>query len=312
MRAALSMRALVVGIAAATLGAVGLTTPAHAATDTTWNRLAQCESGGNWKINTGNGYYGGVQFSLSSWYAVGGQRYAPRPDLASRAQQVAAAERLLDIQGWGAWPACSRKLGLGPAQAAGTPDSIRFQSSTSAKKRTFFVNQRRASVGYGASTDVRFVLKKQGGKRLAGAKVRVCEKPQRRASDCTTLRTDTRGQVVHEVETPSRNTAVWATYAGTTKLRSSRSATHRVVVRPSVTATATPTSVSADVSPAGEHNRVRATLQRRTSQGWKAVDTARTSPLGIVRFATDEGTYRVKLAKRPFLAAGKSNRVVVG
>ncbi|MGA7689076.1 MAG: transglycosylase family protein, partial [Jiangellales bacterium] len=125
MRARFSVRALVVSVAAVTLGALGLTTPAHAASDDTWNRLAQCESGGNWKINTGNGYYGGVQFSLGSWNAVGGNRYAPRPDLASRTQQVAAAERLLDIQGWGAWPACSRKLGLGPAQAAGTPASLR-------------------------------------------------------------------------------------------------------------------------------------------------------------------------------------------
>lgn len=312
MRARLSMRALVVGIAAATLGAVGLTTPAHAATDTTWNRLAQCESGGNWKINTGNGYYGGVQFSLGSWYAVGGQRYAPRPDLASRAQQVAAAERLLAVQGWGAWPSCSRKLGLGPAQAAGTPTSIRWGSSSRTKTRTFFVQKRRSQVVYGTSTDVRFVLKKKGGKRLTGARVRVCEKPQQRAKTCTTMRTDPRGRVLHEVATPSRNTALWATYAGTKKLRSTRSATHRVLVRPTVSAVATPTSVTASVSPAGERNRVRATLQRWTSNGWTVVDTRRTGPLGKVRFVADEGTYRVKLPKRPFLTAGVSKRVVVG
>ena len=79
MRARFSVRALVVGVPAVTLGALGLTAPAHAASDDTWNRLAQCESGGNWRINTGNGYYGGVQFSLGSWNAVGGNRYAPRP-----------------------------------------------------------------------------------------------------------------------------------------------------------------------------------------------------------------------------------------
>jgi peptidoglycan hydrolase-like protein with peptidoglycan-binding domain len=74
-----------------------------------WVELAQCESGGNWSINTGNGYYGGLQFALSTWRAVGGQG---RPDQASAAEQMARAEAVLDAQGWGAWPACSRKLGL--------------------------------------------------------------------------------------------------------------------------------------------------------------------------------------------------------
>ena len=75
----------------------------------TWERLAECESGGNWHINTGNGYYGGLQFSLSSWRAVGGSGY---PHQATKAEQIRRGERLLDMQGWGAWPTCSRKLGL--------------------------------------------------------------------------------------------------------------------------------------------------------------------------------------------------------
>lgn len=75
----------------------------------TWERLAECESGGRWHINTGNGYYGGLQFSLSSWRAVGGSGY---PHRATKAEQIRRAERLLDLQGWGAWPACSLKLGL--------------------------------------------------------------------------------------------------------------------------------------------------------------------------------------------------------
>lgn len=74
-----------------------------------WDRLAQCESGGNWSINTGNGYYGGLQFSLSSWRAVGGQGY---PHQASKAEQIARAEALKARQGWGAWPACTKKMGL--------------------------------------------------------------------------------------------------------------------------------------------------------------------------------------------------------
>jgi uncharacterized protein YabE (DUF348 family) len=74
-----------------------------------WDRLAQCEAGGNWSINTGNGYYGGLQFSASSWRAVGGSGL---PHQASREQQIAMGEKLRAAQGWGAWPSCSRKLGL--------------------------------------------------------------------------------------------------------------------------------------------------------------------------------------------------------
>ncbi|GAB3662229.1 resuscitation-promoting factor [Zhihengliuella somnathii] len=78
----------------------------------TWAALAQCESGGNWSINTGNGYYGGLQFSLSSWQAVGGTQYAPYPHQASPSEQIAAAEVLRSNGGWGHWPSCSSKLGL--------------------------------------------------------------------------------------------------------------------------------------------------------------------------------------------------------
>ena len=74
-----------------------------------WDRLANCESSGNWSINTGNGYYGGLQFSLSSWNYVGGSGY---PHQASKAEQIKRAEMLQDRQGWGAWPACTAKLGI--------------------------------------------------------------------------------------------------------------------------------------------------------------------------------------------------------
>lgn len=87
-------------------------TPPPSDREATWDKLAQCESGGNWAINTGNGYYGGVQFAPSSWAAAGGTQYAPRADLATREQQIATAEKLLEMQGWGAWPACSARLGL--------------------------------------------------------------------------------------------------------------------------------------------------------------------------------------------------------
>ncbi|MFC7403048.1 transglycosylase family protein [Citricoccus sp. GCM10030269] len=77
-----------------------------------WQSLAQCESGGNWSINTGNGYYGGLQFSASSWAGAGGTQYAPLPHQATPAEQVATAEVLRANGGWGHWPACSASLGL--------------------------------------------------------------------------------------------------------------------------------------------------------------------------------------------------------
>lgn len=88
---------------------------ASAAPDSDWDRLAQCESGGNWAINTGNGYHGGLQFSASTWAAYGGQEFATYAYQATREQQIAVAERTLAGQGWGAWPACSASLGLNSA-----------------------------------------------------------------------------------------------------------------------------------------------------------------------------------------------------
>src|SRR3990170_4166410 len=85
---------------------------AHGADLDTWNRVAACESTSNWKINTGNGYYGGLQFSQSTWEAYGGRTYAPRADLATKQQQIAVAEKVLTSQGPVAWPVCSKEAGL--------------------------------------------------------------------------------------------------------------------------------------------------------------------------------------------------------
>lgn len=74
----------------------------------TWDQLAACESGGNWAANTGNGYYGGIQFSLSTWQSNGGTGY---PHEASKATQIEVGRRLQATSGWGPWPACTRKLG---------------------------------------------------------------------------------------------------------------------------------------------------------------------------------------------------------
>ncbi len=85
---------------------------AHAASGSVWDRVAACESGGNWSINTGNGFYGGLQFTNSTWRGFGGAAYAPRADLASRSAQIAIAQKTLAAQGPGAWPVCSKKAGL--------------------------------------------------------------------------------------------------------------------------------------------------------------------------------------------------------
>ncbi|WP_145015909.1 resuscitation-promoting factor Rpf [Micrococcus luteus] len=112
---------IVAGMTLAGAAAVGFSAPAQAATVDTWDRLAECESNGTWDINTGNGFYGGVQFTLSSWQAVGGEGY---PHQASKAEQIKRAEILQDLQGWGAWPLCSQKLGLTQADAdAGDVDA---------------------------------------------------------------------------------------------------------------------------------------------------------------------------------------------
>ncbi|MEU3317456.1 transglycosylase family protein, partial [Streptomyces sp. NPDC006662] len=86
---------------------------ADAASIATWDKVAQCESGGNWSINTGNGYYGGLQFSASTWTSFGGGAYASRADLATKQQQILIAEKVLATQGQGAWPSCGPAAGLG-------------------------------------------------------------------------------------------------------------------------------------------------------------------------------------------------------
>jgi LysM repeat protein len=101
-------RLAVVGAVAAGATAA-LAGTATAAPASAWDKLAQCESGGNWSINTGNGYYGGLQFSLSTWRAFGG---TGMPHQASKSTQIAVAEKVLASQGWNAWPSCSRKMGL--------------------------------------------------------------------------------------------------------------------------------------------------------------------------------------------------------
>ncbi|MDQ1044252.1 transglycosylase family protein [Streptomyces sp. V4I2] len=103
----------------APLGLLAATGNAAAADGGVWDRIAQCESGGNWHINTGNGYYGGLQFSASTWRGYGGTAYAPTADQATKSQQIAVATKVQQAQGWGAWPTCSARAGAsGSAPAA--------------------------------------------------------------------------------------------------------------------------------------------------------------------------------------------------
>jgi nucleoid-associated protein YgaU len=115
---------------AAPLMAVG---DASAATASEWDAVAQCESGGNWSINTGNGYYGGLQFSGSTWAAYGGTAYASRADLATKAQQIAVAEKVLAGQGKGAWPVCGKGLSSTPNNGGAAPSAGNSTSGGSAK-----------------------------------------------------------------------------------------------------------------------------------------------------------------------------------
>ncbi len=110
---------------------LGTSGTANAAT-VNWDAIASCESGGNWHINTGNGFYGGLQFTQGTWAGYGGTAYASRADLATREQQITVAERTLAKQGIGAWPVCGRKAGSASAAKSGTGTN----SGTSTKKHS--------------------------------------------------------------------------------------------------------------------------------------------------------------------------------
>ncbi|MFC7491171.1 MULTISPECIES: transglycosylase family protein [unclassified Knoellia] len=120
------LRRAVVGTAllatTASAAVFGLATSAGAA-ENVWDRVAACESGGNWSINTGNGYYGGLQFSYSTWKGFGGQRYATTANRATKAQQILIAQEVLKVQGPGAWPTCSVRAGLTRANGLAVPVS---------------------------------------------------------------------------------------------------------------------------------------------------------------------------------------------
>lgn len=137
------IRAATITVALTAAAVLGSTTPAAAAPDSTWDAVANCESSGNWAINTGNGYYGGLQFSQSTWNAYGGQQYAARADLATRRQQITVAELTLAGQGWAAWT-CAYAGGMEPpgnnnSTPAPTPGPVHTQPPPASNAGTYTV-----------------------------------------------------------------------------------------------------------------------------------------------------------------------------
>lgn len=126
-----SARRILAVVLISSFALLGLAAPALA-NPHNWDAVAACESGGNWGANTGNGYYGGLQFSASTWKGHGGQVYAEQANLASREEQIEIAEKVLASQGIGAWPTCGARLSEGsptppepePAPAEVPPPSL--------------------------------------------------------------------------------------------------------------------------------------------------------------------------------------------
>jgi LysM repeat protein len=136
-RRALRSGAVTVGAAAVGLGAmvgVGTSSASAAGGGHDWSGVAQCESGGNWSINTGNGFHGGLQFTNSTWAAYGGTAYAASAEKASPAQQIAVAEKVLAGQGIGAWPVCGKRLTGGTTSVAVTPKAAPAAKAAPAPK----------------------------------------------------------------------------------------------------------------------------------------------------------------------------------
>jgi LysM repeat protein len=136
----LSMKQRMAGVgiagAATVVAGIGAASSASAA-GSVWDRVAACESGGNWSINTGNGFYGGLQFASSTWRGYGGGQYASRADLATKSEQITVAQRVLSSQGPGAWPVCSVRAGLtranGGASGGGTAIATTTKKVTTRK-----------------------------------------------------------------------------------------------------------------------------------------------------------------------------------
>lgn len=160
-------------VAGVTVMGVGLTLPltltgtAEAADVNTWDKVAKCESTNDWNINTGNGYYGGLQFSQQTWAGFGGLKYAPRADLATKAEQIAIAEKVLAVQSDEAWPVCGDRAGLSQSQAE--PNKTPATTQTMPK-----VTQEKATPK--AAPETKAATTRKADKAVAFAKAQVGER----------------------------------------------------------------------------------------------------------------------------------------
>ena len=159
MKILTNTRAVVSGLAVAGVATASIAlgaAPAEAASTSVWDRVAACESGGNWGISTGNGYYGGLQFSLATWHGYGG---VGNPADASKSAQIAIAEKVLAGQGWGAWPVCSVKAGAtgssSSADASTASTASRSASSESSKSARSYHSSSSSHAAHVASTRAR-------------------------------------------------------------------------------------------------------------------------------------------------------------
>lgn len=316
MRRSARARLTILALTVALVAGIAFASPTHAASDETWNRLAGCESGGNWSINTGNGYYGGVQFSLSSWRYAGGTAWASRPDLATRAEQVWAAERLLARQGWGAWPACSRRLGLTQAHKGGVPASIRSigRASRSEPRRApvKVTKQRNTRVGVGSAVTSRFTVRSPGKGVVKRTRVRVCERPAYGSTTCQVRRTNVDGRVLHTLGRLDQNHRVWVRVPETSTSAAATSPRRHVRAVPDVVAAAARTStgesaIRISVDPARIKQRHHLViLERQSDESWDVVQRVRAGPRGNRRVEVDNGTYRVRVLPSRGLAGVRS------
>ncbi|MGW0944747.1 transglycosylase family protein [Streptomyces sp. NPDC002623] len=181
----------------APLGLLSATGSAAAADSGVWDRIAQCESGGNWHINTGNGYYGGLQFSAGTWRAYGGTAYASTADKASKAQQISVAAKVQKAQGWGAWPTCSARAGA----SGSAPDSGSSSTkSNSSKSNSGKQNSSKSSKSSGSSSGKSNSSKSSNSSHSGSSKSSSSTAPERSTSqtsrgtsrgDYTVVRGDT-------------------------------------------------------------------------------------------------------------------------
>ncbi|MFJ9738645.1 transglycosylase family protein [Streptomyces sp. NPDC101166] len=193
----------------APLGLLAASGNAAAADGGVWDRIAQCESGGNWHINTGNGYYGGLQFSASTWRAFGGAQYASTADKASKSQQISVATKVQRSQGWGAWPVCSGRAGAsGSAPSSHGGDSASTGSGSSGTKEHRYKSKKSSKSSYSSSSSA-------GGSAKRSQTSQSAESAQRSAGSGHSSRGSSRGggYTVREGDTLSviaaRNGTTW-------------------------------------------------------------------------------------------------------